>query len=173
MAEYLAGIHLVNLYGSGGELWREFLKRADEQEGAPATVMGFLLAARDCCLTKGADDKVLTFVADELTVRVVEQFITYLKDSPEPDRRVNAAKDLGALGPAAKDAATALSDAVLRDPNEDVKKEAFSAFVKLKLKAEDAVAIFAQALTDTDPNVSRIAAAAIRSIESGAKDISL
>ena len=173
VSEYMAGIYLVNRHGPDERSWREFLERADEQEGAPATIMGFLLAVRDCSLTKGADAKVPNFVAAELTKRIVKQLIKYLKDSSAPDDRVDAAKDLGAFGSAAKEAAIALSDAVLRDPNAKVKKAAFSAFVKLKLEAKDAVSIFAQALTGTDPNVLRIAAAAIQSIESGAKDISL
>ncbi|HIK29717.1 MAG: HEAT repeat domain-containing protein [Oscillatoriaceae bacterium SKW80] len=69
LAEYLAGLHLVELYGSNAEQWRLFLKQTDTIPGVPKSAQGFLLALRDCCLAKGAEFGVPHFVIEELSKR--------------------------------------------------------------------------------------------------------
>ncbi len=66
IAEYLAGLHLVDIYGSDEQKWRNFLNKADYVEGTPAAIQGFLLAVRDCCLAQGG---VPNFVVEELNQR--------------------------------------------------------------------------------------------------------
>lgn len=66
LAEYLAGLQLLEHYGKDRGQWRKFLTQAAARPGAPATIQGFLLAVRDCCLAKGSDAKVPDFVAQEL-----------------------------------------------------------------------------------------------------------
>ncbi len=69
LAEYLAGLHLVELYGNNAEQWRIFLKQSDTMPGVPQGAQGFLLALRDCCLAKGAEVGVPHFVVEELSKR--------------------------------------------------------------------------------------------------------
>jgi hypothetical protein len=66
LAEYLAGLHLVRLYGKDEQLWHQFLQEAATMPGAQETIKGFLLAIRDCCLAKGREAKVPEFVIDKL-----------------------------------------------------------------------------------------------------------
>ena len=57
VAEYLAGLHLVDIYGENESKWRDFLIDADFQN-SPEAIKGFMLAVRDCYLAKipGAKD---------------------------------------------------------------------------------------------------------------------
>jgi HEAT repeat protein len=47
LAEYLAGLHLVEFYANKLSEWKKFLKRADEFENTKT--QGFMLAVYDCC----------------------------------------------------------------------------------------------------------------------------
>jgi hypothetical protein len=69
LAEYLAGLHILDQYGDNADAWRQFLTRADAMPGAPDAIKEFLLAVRDCCLAKGADAKVPSFLPGELANR--------------------------------------------------------------------------------------------------------
>lgn len=66
LAEYLAGLQLLENYGENQGQWRKFLTQAAAMPGAPTAIQGFLLAVQDCCLAKGAQSKVPDFVAQEL-----------------------------------------------------------------------------------------------------------
>jgi HEAT repeat protein len=66
LAEYLAGLHLLDIYGQDEQLWQQFLQAAPTMPDAPESIKGFLLAVRDCCLAKGKAAKVPDFVAEEL-----------------------------------------------------------------------------------------------------------
>jgi HEAT repeat protein len=69
LAEYIAGLHIIDLYGDNEESWKNFLAEADQKQGAPQTIKDFLLAVRDCILAKGEEAKVPDFVTYELTKR--------------------------------------------------------------------------------------------------------
>lgn len=69
LAEYLAGLYLVEQCGDRGDSWRNFLAQADAVPGAPNAIRGFLLAVRDCCIAKADDLKPPAFVAGELAMR--------------------------------------------------------------------------------------------------------
>jgi hypothetical protein len=66
LAEYLAGLHLLEVYGSNTELWQDFLEQACNIPGNSDGIKGFILAVRDCCLAKGKQAKVSEFVVEEL-----------------------------------------------------------------------------------------------------------
>lgn len=66
LAEYLAGLHLLELYGENDESWRKFLTEADAKQGVPEETKGFLLALRDCCITKGKEMRIPDFVEQEV-----------------------------------------------------------------------------------------------------------
>lgn len=81
LAEYLAGLHLVDIYSQDEQLWRDFLTTADAMPGAPTAIQGFLLAVRDCCLAKGKAARVPDFVLDELAKRAG---LTLTAAQPQP-----------------------------------------------------------------------------------------
>jgi HEAT repeat protein len=66
LAEYLAGLQLLETYGKNQGQWRKFLAQAASLPGAPTAIQGFLLAVQDCCLAKGTQANVPDFVAQEL-----------------------------------------------------------------------------------------------------------
>jgi HEAT repeat protein len=66
LAEYLAGLHLVEEYGPKEDKWRELLKRGKDTPGGPGGIKGFLLAVRDCCFAKGDQAGVPAWVVGEL-----------------------------------------------------------------------------------------------------------
>jgi hypothetical protein len=69
LAEYLAGLYVMEAYGDNTEAWEQFFARAEGLPGAPAAITGFLLAVRDCCLAPGTDAKVPAIVVGELAKR--------------------------------------------------------------------------------------------------------
>jgi HEAT repeat protein len=66
LAEYLAGLYLVDRNRDNDGLWRGFLAQAEAAAEAPEAIKDFLLAVRDCCLVKGPEADVPSFVANEL-----------------------------------------------------------------------------------------------------------
>ncbi|MBD2041576.1 sister chromatid cohesion protein PDS5 [Microcoleus sp. FACHB-672] len=69
LAEYLAGLHLVDLYGNNTQHWRAFFKQVDTMPGSPQGCQGFLLAVRDCCLAKSKEEEIPSFVVEEIGKR--------------------------------------------------------------------------------------------------------
>jgi hypothetical protein len=67
LAEYLAGMYLVEENGGNKNRWRKFFETASAKAGSPENITGFLLAVRDCCTAEGAENGVPGFVTEELT----------------------------------------------------------------------------------------------------------
>ena len=65
LAEYLAAIYLLEANKSEEDPWRKFLAKAAATVSSGSS-SGFLRALRDCCVSKGADNQVPSFVVDEL-----------------------------------------------------------------------------------------------------------
>lgn len=63
MSEYLAGLHLINLYGTNDSAWRKFLKQASEFD--KLGIQGFMLAVQDCCRVASLENKVSATIVDE------------------------------------------------------------------------------------------------------------
>ncbi|CAD0228227.1 HEAT repeat-containing PBS lyase [Planktothrix agardhii CCAP 1459/11A] len=70
LAEFLAGLYLVDLYKDNEKLWAEFLAQADVQPGAPESIKGFLQAVQDCCQKK--KDIVPKIILEELPRRIID-----------------------------------------------------------------------------------------------------
>ncbi|MDJ0615286.1 MAG: SUMF1/EgtB/PvdO family nonheme iron enzyme [Calothrix sp. MO_192.B10] len=118
LAEYLAGLHLVQQYGNDEDAWREILAQAEHKPGFPEEIKGFLLALRDCCEVKGKRVGVPEFVVEELGKKagldpeVVRQFQRQRRvrmliqelSAPEAEYRARAAEDLVKMGKDAKPA---------------------------------------------------------------------
>jgi hypothetical protein len=162
LAEYLAGLYLVEHYGDNEPLWREFLVKADAAPGAPETITGYLLAVRDCCLARGTEMNVPGFVADELASRArldlsalerarleqrIRDLISRLKSRSAEDR-ASAAGELGRMGRPAEGAISALIER-LGDEKGLVRVAALGA------------------LRDINPNGAGVVPAVIRSLNDG------
>lgn len=152
LAEYMAGMHLMDVNGEDEQAWLDFLTRVDESGGAPEDVKGFLLAVRDCCLARGEDVRCLRTVADELAKRAgvspdesrrykierrVRQLIARLKYSEDKDRS-NAAEELGLIGAPAKIAVKDLC-VLLSDQDVDVRLSAARALGRIGQEVGEAV----------------------------------
>jgi HEAT repeat protein len=143
LAEYLAGLYLVEDYKDDAEKWRNFLAEAKSKPGCPDDIKGFLLAVRDCCLSKGSK-KVPDCVAEELgklagldlealkqaqRKRRIQRLISELS-VPEVEDRRRAAEEIGKMGSEAFFAAPALVKA-LKDEDSGVRGSAAEALVNL------------------------------------------
>ncbi|WP_138497942.1 HEAT repeat domain-containing protein [Nostoc sp. PA-18-2419] len=64
LAEYLAGLYLIKHYSDKEQLWRDFLTEARNK--SQQEIKGFLLALRECSLTKSVAVKIPDFVAEDL-----------------------------------------------------------------------------------------------------------
>ena len=183
IAEYLAALHLLNLYGDNEESWNNFLAEADGKEGAPETIKGFLLAVRDCIIEKGEEAKVPDFVAGELAKRAgldieainqaqtkqrIQRHINQLS-VPEAEDRQQAAQTLSKIGPDAKAAVPALTE-VLKDKDKDVRDAAAEALGKIGPEAKAAVPALIEALKDQYEHVRELAAQALAQIGPEAKE---
>jgi len=67
LAEYLAGLYLIDIYRDNEDSWREFLDRIETISGTKISIQGFLLAVWECCSIKGKDTQIPNFVIKELT----------------------------------------------------------------------------------------------------------
>ena len=68
VAEYLAGLHLLDINGKDESKWQDFLQVADSQN-SPEAIEGFLLAVKDCYLDKIPGAKDTDFLPKEITSR--------------------------------------------------------------------------------------------------------
>ena len=66
LAEYLAGLHLVDSYKDDADLWQEFLVQTAAISGGPESIHGFLLAVWECCSVKGKEILVPDCIIEEL-----------------------------------------------------------------------------------------------------------
>ena len=169
LAEYLAGLHVVEKNKDDKREWERFLENADRMPGPPEDIRGFLLAVRDCCLVSRSE--VPDFVPDELGKRggldpelmqrlqLKQRVQRYIKnlDLPDAEDRKHAAETLGKIGPEAKDAIPSLVE-LLKDPEEVVRKAAARALGQIGWAAKDAVPKLVALLKDTHDYVRQVAA---------------
>ena len=66
LAEYLAGLYILEDNGDSEQRWQEFLAQVDGAPGAPGAINGFLLAVRDCCLAKASEAGIPSAAAGRL-----------------------------------------------------------------------------------------------------------
>jgi hypothetical protein len=70
LAEYLAGLWLIETFGGDERAWWTLLAEIDASPGAPDAVAGFVLALRDCCTVKGQSFALPVFITVELGSRL-------------------------------------------------------------------------------------------------------
>lgn len=66
LAEYLAGLYLIELYNKDEQAWQSFLSEARNKPSILQEIRGFLLAVRDCCVARAKELKIPCFVVREL-----------------------------------------------------------------------------------------------------------
>ena len=182
LVEYLAGLYLVETYGENEGSWKDLLMEADREDRTPEAIKGFLMAIRDCCIAKGDDYNIPNFVEKEIGLRaglhpdklakipperLFRRLINQLSALEAKDRQM-AAQVLGQIGPEAKAATAALSQAI-GDENCEVRKSAAVALGKLGSEAKEAAPALIRALNDSDYYVREYAAAALGKIGPEAK----
>ena len=181
LAECLAALYLVELYRDQKELWEEWLTQADAMPGAPESIQDFLLAMRDCCLTRSAEIDVPDTILEELGKRVglsaetlrrtqVEQRIRRLAPSlanGDLQARLEAICELGELGSAAK----VVLPALIREfqaPDWQIRREVARAIGHIGPEARTAIPALVERLRDDDRRVSGEAIASLGKLGVGA-----
>lgn len=146
LAEYLAGLQVTDSFGKHASKWEEFLYKAEKFPGAPATIKEFLSAVRDCCLVRGPQAEVPSFVIGDLSkltgldaetlkraqVRQRLQRLTSFLTVPEEEDRLFAVQAIGRMGKDALDAAGYLAETVQKDSSEEVRKAATLSLTQLQ-----------------------------------------
>jgi HEAT repeat protein len=174
LAECLAALHLVELYGNNQDLWDDWLIQADAMPGAPESIQGFLLAMRDCCLTRSAEIDVPDSVLEALGQRVglsaetlrksqIEQRmrrLTPLLSTGNTATRLDAIRELGELGPAAKGVLPALIRE-FQDRDWAIRREVARAIGQIGPDARSAIPALVERLRDDDRRVSAEAIASL------------
>ena len=181
LAECLAALYLVERYRDQKTLWEAWLIQADAMPGAPESIQGFLLAMRDCCLTRSAEINVPDLVLEALGQRVglsaetlrrtqVEQRIRRLAPSlatGDLQVRLDAICELGELGSAAK----AVLPALIREfqaHDWQIRREVARAIGQIGPEARTAIPALVERLRDDDRRVSGEAIASLGKLGVGA-----
>lgn len=178
VAEYLAGLYVVEKFGGNEQEWSSFLEEAKSKPGAPESIRGFMLAVRECCEAEGRRFKVPETVSDQLAQlagmnpeaikeakqkqrlhRLIEQ-LRY----PEASDRKSAAALIGEFGPAAKDAVPELIEA-LKDQDKRVLVSAVRALMQIGPVAQEAVPELIKALKDSDNFIRQVVIEALERID--------
>ncbi|MGI8502603.1 MAG: sister chromatid cohesion protein PDS5, partial [Hassallia sp.] len=166
LAEYLAGLYLVENNNEKEASWREFIAKVDSNPDKREEIKGFLLAVRDCCLAKGTEAKVPGFVAEELgklaglnlealKQEQLKRRIRRLTNDlfvPELEDRRRAAEELGKIGLAAKSAVPALVKA-LKDKDSKVRFTAVQTLGNLGDNSEPVLQALLTVLTNQDAQI--------------------
>ena len=167
LAECLAALHLVEQYQDDRESWSQWLIQADTMPGSPDTIQGFLLAMRDCCLTRSAEIDVPDFVMEELGQRVglsaevlrksqIDQRLrrlTPMLSTGDTIARLEAIRELGELGSASKDVLPALVRE-FQDRDWCIRREVAKAIGNIGPEARTAIPALVERLRDDDRRVS-------------------
>ena len=68
LAEYLAGLHLINLYNEDENKWLDFLSHIEITIENLDQVSGFMRALQDCCYSKGKEAKISSLVLNKINL---------------------------------------------------------------------------------------------------------
>ncbi|MBD0301813.1 MAG: HEAT repeat domain-containing protein [Tolypothrix sp. T3-bin4] len=178
LAEYLAGLYLVENFNENEVSWREFLAKVYSNLDKQEEIKGFLFAVRECCITKGAAAKVPSFVAEELG-KLAGLDLEALKQEqqkqrirrlihdlyvPEVEDRRRAVNELGKIAAADKSAVEGLLIA-LKNPDLGVRRTAAEALSKLDNTSDIVVKELLARLQDDDFDVRRYITAALLKLD--------
>ncbi|MBE9040864.1 HEAT repeat domain-containing protein [Oscillatoriales cyanobacterium LEGE 11467] len=148
LAEYLAGLYIVDRYGEDEAAWREFLDTVKHREGNPGEIRDFLLAARDCAIVRQAKIDLPQWLPKRLgeragldptllrTAQLKHHIRELIAQLALPDTRLRqlAADRLGQMGARAGAAVSALMEA-LDDEDERVRIQSSVALGNIGVEA--------------------------------------
>ncbi|MBD2203046.1 HEAT repeat domain-containing protein [Calothrix sp. FACHB-1219] len=184
LAEYLAGLYLVERHKENEASWREFLAKVGSNPDKREEIKGFLLAVRECCIAKGIEAKVPSFVEEELG-KLAGLDVEALKQEqlkrrirrlindlfvPEVEDRRRAVKELEKMGVAAKSAALDLVKA-LKDLHFLVRSTAADALGKLGNDSKQVLEGLLKLLNEQDYFVRESAADALGKLGNDSKQV--
>jgi hypothetical protein len=176
LAEYLAGLYLVERLGADEAAWLQFLTEAEARPGAPQRTQGFLLAIRDCYLAGIPDATESSLVPRKLANlvgldpeaiqraqrRQRSRRLTANLKLPDAEDRRHAVETLGTMGDAGREAVPALIDALTKDSDVEVRKQAADVLGRMGETGREAVPALVEALRkNSDGGVRRSAANAL------------
>jgi HEAT repeat protein len=181
LAECLAALYWVEHQGQDVASWTNWLMQADAMAGAPQSIQGFLLAMRDCCLSRSLELDIPEFVLDELGRRVglsletlrqaqIEQRLQRLRaklgqgNRTEQQRTMRALAELGA-------AAQPVLPLLVREfanPHWQVRQEVARTIGSMGSEARSAIPALVEQLADADRRVACEAIATLGKIGSAA-----
>ena len=187
MAEYLAGLQVVDENRDAETKWGYFVQKAREMDPHRShQTKGFLLAVRDCCFA--AEVEVPGHVPNELAelagldVQEIEQHQREQRlrrnvsnlDLPEAEERIAAAQALGSMGAEAAEAVPALIRS-LQDKDPRVQAASADALGKIGTDARETVPELGRLLEDgkhgeRDDGVLRMAVNALGEFGGRSKD---
>ena len=167
LAECLAALYLVELYGNEGYLWKNFMIQSDAMPGAPESIRGFLLALRDCCLTRGMEMDIPENVLNELGQRVglsteilrrnqIEQRLARLIPKLSNgilETKLRAIRELGNLGAAAQSVLPALVREI-HAPEWQIRQEVIKTIGFMGAEGRNAIPVLVDRMRDDDRRVS-------------------
>jgi HEAT repeat protein len=182
LAEYLAGLYLVEKLGADEAAWLQFLAEAEARAGGAQQTQGFLLAIRDCYLVKipgatesslvprklaelaGLDPEVIQRAQRRQRIRRLISCLSF----PDIEERFDAAKALGAMRNGAREAVPVLVQTLEKDSDARVRRVAAWALGRIGAAAKgeaakEAVPVLVRTLEkDSDAEVREKAAEALR-----------
>ena len=167
LAECLAALYLVELYGNETYLWKNFMIQADAMPGAPESIHGFLLALRDCCLTRGVEMDIPENVLTELGQRVglstemlrrnqIEQRLARLVPKLSNgilETKLRAIRELGDLGAAAQSVLPALVREI-HAPEWQIRQEVIKTIGLMGAEGRNAIPVLVDRMRDDDRRVA-------------------
>ena len=191
LTEYLAATWLVDRSRSQADpedFWQWFLDSIDpileQNNTSPATIQGFLLAVRDCCLVNQKEARIPDGVPEELARRAgldpeelrreeeKRRIRILMSDlsAPELEFRIEAAEKLGKRGIAAREAGRNLIG-MMENRNQELeaRQAATQTLGKLGIGAENLLALLAN--PDEDLALRRSAAESLGLMKAGRTEL--
>ncbi len=177
LAECLAALYLVELYGNETYLWKNFMIQADAMPGAPESIHGFLLALRDCCLSRGVEMDIPENVLNELGQRVglstemlrrnqIDQRLARLVPKLSNgilETKLRAIRELGDLGAAAQSVLPALVREI-HAPEWQIRQEVIKTIGLMGTEGRNAIPVLVDRMRDDDRRVACEAVASLGKI---------
>ncbi|MGO8671219.1 MAG: HEAT repeat domain-containing protein [Capsulimonadaceae bacterium] len=91
LAEYLAGLHVVETYGANAAAWKKLVLELDNAPDGIESVRGFITALQECCRSKGRLSSVPSFVGPALSNLLPSPADIPSRPAPQPQAAPQAA----------------------------------------------------------------------------------
>ncbi|MBS1812611.1 MAG: HEAT repeat domain-containing protein [Acidobacteria bacterium] len=184
LAEYLAGMYLVEEYKNKEDLWRQLFDQVKSSIKDSDKYKSFLLAIHECCLSKSEDYGIPEKIIDELGTlagvstgnrdevqlkRRIQRLIAML-DLPDADDRIYAISTLRGRQINPKSRLRPFLPALcklLKDPVPKIKQTAAQTIGNIRGEAADAIKALKEAVNDENAEVKGAVISALAKVVSG------